>query len=39
MECEDVDWIRLAQDKDQSLALVITVMHLRIPWKAGNLST
>jgi hypothetical protein len=29
--CEDVDWIHLAQDKDQWRALVNTVMNLRVP--------
>jgi hypothetical protein len=27
----DVDWIHWAQDRDRWLALVITVMNLRIP--------
>jgi hypothetical protein len=29
--CDGVDWIDLAQDKDQWRALVDTVMHLRVP--------
>jgi hypothetical protein len=31
-----MDWINLAQDKDQWRALVITVMNLRIPKMLGN---
>jgi hypothetical protein len=30
-EWEVVDWIHLAQDRDQCLALVNTVMNLRVP--------
>jgi hypothetical protein len=33
---ENVDWVHLAQDKDQWQALVNTVMSLRVPWNAGN---
>jgi len=29
--CEGVDWINLAQDKDQRWALENTVMNLRVP--------
>jgi hypothetical protein len=29
--CEVVDWIHLAQDKDQWWAVVNTVMNLRVP--------
>jgi hypothetical protein len=29
--CEGVDWIRLAQDRDQWRAVVNTVMNLRVP--------
>jgi len=31
MGWEDVDWIHMAQDKDQWLAVVNTVMNFRIP--------
>jgi hypothetical protein len=30
-ECENVDWIQLAQDRDRWLASVNTVMNLRVP--------
>jgi len=36
---EGVDWIRLAQDRDQWRALVNIVMNLHTPQKAGNFST
>jgi hypothetical protein len=29
--CDGMDWIKLAQDKDQWMALVNTVMNLRVP--------
>jgi hypothetical protein len=29
--CEGMDWIDLAQDRDNWLALVNTVMNLRVP--------
>jgi hypothetical protein len=28
---EDVDWIHLAEDRDKWLALVNTIMNLRVP--------
>jgi hypothetical protein len=31
-----VDWIHLAQDRDQWQAVVNTVMYLRVPYNAGN---
>jgi hypothetical protein len=34
-----MDWIRLAQDKDQWQASVKTVMDHRVPYKAGNFFT
>jgi hypothetical protein len=33
---EDVDWINLAQDRDQWLAVMNMVMNLRVRKKAGN---
>jgi hypothetical protein len=36
---EDVDWIHLAQDRDQWRVLVNTVMKFRVPYKMGNLLT
>jgi hypothetical protein len=30
-ECEGVVWMHLVQDKDQWLAVVKTVMNLRVP--------
>jgi hypothetical protein len=32
----DVDWIRLAQDRDRWRALANTIMNLRVPENAGN---
>jgi hypothetical protein len=31
-----MDWIGLAQDRNQGRALVNTVMNLRVPQNAGN---
>jgi len=36
---EGVDWIHLAQDRDQWRAVVNTLMNLRVPLKAGNFLT
>jgi hypothetical protein len=36
--CDGVDWIDLAQDRDQWRALVNTVMNLRVPKNAGIIS-
>jgi len=36
---EDVDWINLAQDMDEWLALVNTVMKLQFPHNAGKCLT
>jgi hypothetical protein len=33
---DGIDWINLAQDRDQSRALMNTVMKLRVPKNAGN---
>jgi hypothetical protein len=36
---EGVDWIHLAQDRDLWWVLVNSVMNLRVPYKAGNLTS
>jgi hypothetical protein len=33
---DGVDWIDMAQDRDQWRALVNTVLSLRVPWGAGG---
>jgi hypothetical protein len=33
---DGVDWIDMAQDRDQWRALVNTVLNLRVPWNAGK---
>jgi hypothetical protein len=37
--CEDVDWIRVAQDRDRWQEFVKTVMSLRVPREAWNFLT
>jgi hypothetical protein len=32
----DMDWIDLAQDRDQWMTLVNTVVNLRVPYNAGK---
>jgi hypothetical protein len=36
MVCEDTDWIALAQDRDQWMGLVKTVMNLWVPYNVGK---
>ena len=39
VECEYMDWIGLAQDRDRWRTLVSAVMNLRVPWNSGNFLT
>jgi hypothetical protein len=39
MECEGMDWIDVAQDRDRWQALVNAVMNLQVPYNAGNFLT
>jgi hypothetical protein len=36
LECEGVDWVRLAQNGVQRRALVKTVTNTLVPWKVGS---
>jgi hypothetical protein len=38
-EWEGVDWIHLAQDRDQLWTVVNMVMNLWVPIKVGNLTS
>ena len=37
--CGYMDWIELAQDRDNWRTLVSAVMNLQVPWNAGNFLT
>jgi len=39
VECWDVDWIDLAQDRDKWQALVNAVMNILVPYNKGNFLT
>ena len=39
VECDSMDWIDAAQDRDRWRALVNSVMNLRVPFNAGNFLT
>jgi hypothetical protein len=36
IECDGMDWINLAEDRDQWTAFVNTVMNLRVPLNSGK---
>jgi hypothetical protein len=36
IEWHGMNWIELAQDRDQWRVLVLTVMNLRVPYNAGK---
>jgi len=38
LKWEDVDWLHLAQVRDQSWALVNILMNLWVPQQVGNLT-
>jgi len=37
--CEGVNWIYMAEDRDQWRIIMNTVMNLPVPQKAGNILT
>jgi len=39
VECGDMDWIEMAQNRDRWWALVNAVMNLRVPYNVGNFLT
>jgi hypothetical protein len=39
IECKAMDWIHLAQNKDQRWALGNTAINLTVPQKAGHLTS
>jgi len=36
IDLDDVDWINLAQDKEEWRCLATTVANLQVPYSAGN---